>query len=899
MSATDELQRFLSQPQNLSSPLPKNNPIAVAHAALQHLRDTGDPSFLFLRSIVEITSDINCNSIDLHKQELLFHCITGFRHVLLHRWSTIFVMVTPAGELGKEFCGICRDYLLELGMNRSKFISKPVAMACLSASASFWKRSWDMSLSSPDQNRGLTASQNSTLETTLHSLINMIQTSSPSISNHRVSDINMLFSKLEEIISYPINQNYDTNDDTIILKSVMASSFLSTLIAEFAGTSRSTMSYYNLSLEHHRKLCLLFQDECGLDQILQLGMKVLGGVIHRLLHESSSVSSIKLMDLAASVISMIGDTISWDFHAGGWSDNQNLISSHSSTSLIHLPIKWRDTIINPDFLRALFSLYSSLQQSSDKSYNRISSQHSIRQLILILSSLTGKIFTPDTRKGYAEYLVDGTLSILSSILPSIQSNLQEDGVEVVDMCCILSRIVSNFKLKILYQLKSFENLIIAISLVGCEILKRQLIECQRVEGNLEEILDEGWEWREEAWNHLLEGSVMIAEDERMFVVAKLDGEQKEKVLKDALASKLSAPLYTTYVTTRIEIARLEERFRTINADDVDEIREQISEVNLEEQMVAAACLGRLNVAYAIQCLTNIWGQMSPRLHVLFETSSPTGEMTPDAASLLEEACLFIICLCHLLTDDNTGETPLIPSTIVEACMIDETKAVIVNIIQSLISLAEYHASRIVQYPHNPNLSPFLGKTILWFFHRWASSYILPSISEYSDVANGKDGILSVWSSNSNNASDTISVVSFCVNLCLHYYCYWPQEVALQRNATKLMVTLAQRGVDCRRLVIHTVPFAQLVALHAITAGAWHGASDAELDMAASNYSNISQNVSRDLVKGYQRISYEGRGKALQGLLGCCCDDDQKSMVFYECCLHSVQTSFSNLVQALR
>lgn len=907
MSAIAELQHFLSQippPSSSSSkattPPSPTNPIAIAHAALQHLRDSGDPTFLFLRTLIEISSDANHSSthstMDPHRQELLFHCVTGFRHVLLHKWSTLHHI----GPMGREFCGYCRDYLMELGLRRSSNVSKAVGMACVNASASFWKRAWDPSVDTTNSPNAASSSsaEDAALANTLTSLVTMMNTSAPSLLQNRLGDKVALFTHLQTIITYPIQT---VTDASVVPRSIMATSFLSTLMAEFAGTSRSTMSYYNLSLEVHRQFCNAFQEQFGLNQLLELSMNALSGAIQRLVQDSTSHY---LMELAAAIISLLGETLSWDFHGGNWNGSQSLTSISTSSTLIRPPLKWNKFVINPDFLRALFSLYSSLQQSppDNNSTHKLKVKHSIRQLILILSSLTGSIFpkeTPETRKGYAEFLVDGTLTILSSILPSIQSNSQEHGLEVVDMCCILSRLISNFKVTVLSQLASFENLIIAISSVGTEILNRQLSECQRVGGDLDEILDDGWEWREEAWNHLMEGSVMISEDCTSFIGGGLNGDQREKALKEVLGAKLSAPLYSTYITTRIEMLRLEEHFLTKNADDVDEVREQITEVNLEEQMEAAASLGRLNVSSSIQCLTSIWGRISSRLHALFESTATSVDVSPDAAALLEEACLLITCLCHILTDDNSGETPLIPLTIIEACTNNDTTTLVVNMIHSVVQVAEYHIARVAQHPNNPNLSPFLGKTLLWFFHRWVSSYIIPPLSEYSEVGNVQCGILTIWSTNAGNESGISSVINFCVKLCLYYYCYWPQEIAVQRNATKLMLALAQRGVECRRFVMNTTPFEQLVALHAVTAGAWHGASDAELDQAISNYNNICQNLSKDLVKGYLRISYEGRGKVLQGILSCCCDDDQKAMLLYECCLRSVQSSFSNLVQALR
>lgn len=916
MSAILELQHFLTQPPP-SSNITKtnnNNPIQIAHAALQHLRDSGDTNFLFLRTIIELTStssNNNSNISDSDKEELLFHCVTGFRHVLLHQWN---LYVDGAEDVGIEFCSICRDYFLALGLNSCvsssspNSVSKTVGMASLNAAASFWKRSWAAGCKSSIKKRNInkqSALTDHQCKEKIVSIINMMNNDSSFLLQHRTQSRIDVLSYIGSILSSAGTGTHDLETQ----KSIMACSFLSTLVAEFSGSTKSTTSYYNLSVEKHRQLCLEFQESFGLDQTLEICMKSLGISVQALANNVTTLQK-QQIQLCTGLLALMGETLSWDFSSGGWNDSSKLYSSLSNTS-IRPPVKWRNYIVHPDFLRALFALYTlpSITQQKGEPVN-VEFKHSIRQAILVLASVSGPIITEDmeTTKGYAQFLAEGTLGILSTILPSIQSQNQDDGVEVVDMCSILTRLVCTFKLQLLSQLDNqvvFEQFIAAMSSVGCEILKHQLTECQRVGGDIEMILDDGWLWRQDAFNQILEGAVILAEDSFLFMGEGTAGDARANAVKGLLSTNLSVPLYTTYVSTCIQISHLEEYYLTTNSDDVDEIREQISEMNLEEQMEAVAALGRLNIMASVDCLFKIWSEISPQLRALFDSSSNLHDITPEAAALLEKSCILVTCLCHLLTDDNSGETPLIPAAIIEASKDKQTLLMIIEMIHSIKSLAEYHATKIVENPGNPNLSPFLGKTIVWFFRRWVSAYILPPFSTY----NGEDtkyGILAVWSNSTSNFTEnnvphgltTDAIITFCLNLCLHYYCYWPQEVQVQSNATDLLVTLYKRGKGCREKVINTLPFEQLVALNAVTASVWHSAPDTELDASVTKYSNICSNLSRNLIKGYQRISYESRAGILQALLGCCSDDNQRAHIFFECCLHSVQSSFANLIQLL-
>ena len=78
----------------------------------------------------------------------------------------------------------------------------------------------------------------------------------------------------------------------------------------------------------------------------------------------------------------------------------------------------------------------------------------------------------------------------------------------------------------------------------------------------------------------------------------------------ALASEL-APLYGPYCMCRVQMSCMEEHYIAKQEEELDEIREEISAVGLEEEMASAASLGRLNVYGSMTTLSGMFQQDMP------------------------------------------------------------------------------------------------------------------------------------------------------------------------------------------------------------------------------------------------------------------------------------------------
>mmetsp|Transcript_839 Transcript_839/g.1941 ORF Transcript_839/g.1941 Transcript_839/m.1941 type:complete len:1304 (-) Transcript_839:31-3942(-) len=927
-SATDELRALLSAPP---PPTPPNDaaattdPRQLAFLALQRLRDGGDPQFLFLRTLIELTaksgvssSDINTSTptsttttataMNASDEELCFHCVGGLRYVMLHKWLTY----------AADFRDTTRDWLVTLGLcGDGRVIPRTVANACLGCAASLWKRGWLSSSnnggSGSNSDGGVSGEQKGAVmvenaEAQAH-LVGMMM----SHAQHRPSRVasqGELFQLAESLMSRPFASAAGGggafNDTSTVYTATQASALLINLLGEIGGTSNS--GAYNLPLEAHRRIHSDFEAVSnGLDATLHLSMTCLGGAVRTLTDARTNQQDIGegMIGLCASIVALTVETLSWEFGAGSSRSSFVLGEGRGggAATVIRPPERWRESIVRPDFLGAVFTVYTAVRDKADGKNKELS--HKIRQLLLILSSVSGIIYeNREQRQAYAGFLVDGCLNVLALLHQeaigdgsTYDESLAE--TETVDLCGMVARIVATFHIEGLCELPSFGNLLGAVAAVGNDLLQKSLSECERAKGDIDDM--EGIEWRREALSHLLDAAVLLADDPWLLG----GGGDAARASEAALATYLS-PLYGTYISVRTRMASLEEHYATLNSEDLDEIREEISEVAAEEEMVAASSLGRLNVPAAVASLSALLNDCLPRLKTLFEAaigsvSTPEGGISPDAAALLEEARLLVVCITHLLTDDNVGEAPMIPEAIIRASRPDDknsdsTVAAVGLVVTSLMQLAEYQASMVAANTSDPRLSPLLSKTMLWFFNRWAPAYILATSLEYGRDGQSHSRIVGAWSSQESASS----AINFCSTLCLHYHCYWPQEKQVQEAASLLSLNLAKRGTTMRSVMIKCSSLAKLAAMHTFTASLCHNCASTEVAAATANAHAAGRDLSEDMVRGYCRLPYADRANILTGLLVASSDVGEQGggSMFNEGCLLPVQNSFSSLVQAI-
>jgi hypothetical protein len=900
-SAAAELQHLLSIPvppspsaaANSASQASQsnNNPHAIAHAALQRLRDSGDEHFLFLRTVIEL-----CSCLNKQNEELLFHCITGCRQVILYQWnhySPFFLMYLKGFfiTLGHQFGG--------------QAASRTVRLACYTTAVSFWKRSWndDENDQSNNDNNNNNKFHPSTARPEEHALLQAMEAAVPTATSTTTASSPTtlktkqdLFQYLEHLFSQQQHDNAaTTNNNNHTIEA--AATFTTCLVGEFAGKSAVT---YRLPLEYHKQAHRSFEKNGALNTCLKLAMQALSQTVQHISETSNQQGQGQItwnVPQALAVVQLTTDVIGWEFGLAAWDTGSIGASTISnSTRMLRPPVEWREYLGRPDFVGAVFYVHELVAATSRLSGAGHGHGHgghggdekvvvlaqNLRQVLLLLASLSGPMFVDAAqRQLFASFILQGTLQLLQS---STSTDLSEEPPELLDTFQLISRLIANFRLSTLVELPTLLPLLQGLEAVGNRLLSDNVKECEAARGDVECM--EHREWREEALGLLLDCTVQLCGDPWLLY----SGSEASRKNAQVSLSAVLGPLYEGFVRCRTRMASLEEHYLVSNEADLDEVKEEIVATDMEEEMAAVSTLGRLNLSAAISCLSALFSQTMPQLQSLWEGD---GQVTPETAALLEQARLLTMYVAQLLTDDNAGESPAIPDAVVMACQEDESlTSSIVSAVQALVQFADMQVHKIAENPSNVRLSPLLAKSFLWFLSRWAPAYVYPVDYGSSNTANP---LIREWST----PEKAQQVISFCISLCMYYQCYWPHERQVQESAGNLLLLLAKRDGQVRSSMVSSPPIYQMVRFHCLTAGIRHSVSESEFEVIVRDKVGNDALPAMDMIWGYQCLSYVDKARVLTSLLVATSNSkDSTANAMLNGLLKTIHDAFTSLVNAL-
>lgn len=883
-SATTQLEQVLTIPPASLHPHQHNNAIAVAYAALEYLRDSGDDQMLFLRTILEQGTTFSAD-----KEELFFHCITGCRQVFLWQWTKKYSLA---------FLRTVRDYFMVAGHALSKngttstagrigiSDSRTCRLALYTASAAFWKREWN-NLSENEKKEAKSAP-----DTSLHSAEQTL-----------VEQMKANLSSLPLLYTYKDLFHYlDALFDPAHNLLWQAAAFTHCLVSEFSGKSAVS---YRLPLEFHKIAHRSFERESNaLNRSLRWAMSALGHVVSSLItavnshqHQAQESNFLLLTAQAQEVVFLTMEVLGWEFGLLAWADT-SLAAMTASRFIIRPPIEWGDCLGRTDLLPALYHVHNVvMHQASNTSWTNAAQQscvelaRNLRQLLLQLASLSGPIFLDtEIRKNYAKYHTEGALHLLERSTTVLAGGGGDPtatpaGGMLVDTLQLVSRLIANFRLASLVEFPSLLPLLQGVTACGSKTLTDQVQDCEQAEGDIESL--EHGEWREEVLTLVLECCTLLCIDPYILY----SGSEESRKQAQASLSGVLGPLYTQFIVCRTRMAGMEEHFLVRNDQETDDLKEEILENFLEEELTSVSTMGRLNLSAAIACLSAVFGQTMPELQSLWEAHANT--VTPETAALLEKSRLLTMYICYLLTDRNKGESPCIPDAVIVACQENQAlTSEVAAAVQAVFQFANAQATKISEAPTNRRLSPMLAKSFLWFFYRWAPAYVYPSDYGHSTSSNR---IVQEWSTPDKSQE----VVDFCISLCLCYQCYWPQEGQVQQSAAELLMALAKRGGKVRAAVAASPRFHQMVHFHILTAGVSHSVPPQDLEAIVRSKVTSSGLPSMSMVWGYQRLPYIDRARILTAILVACSDSsDEKSNVMISNSLNAIHETFLALVHGV-
>ncbi|GKY91424.1 hypothetical protein MPSEU_000114700 [Mayamaea pseudoterrestris] len=834
-SATQQLQHFLTVlPPNVTN-IDPNNRIAVAHAALEYLRQSGDADWLFLRCLVEFQT---------RDEELLFHCITGCRQVLLWKYQR---------SCSSPLMTVLRGSFISMAEQKFQF-SRTLQLACLNTSVVLWKRAWkDDAAAAIDI--AMSAVQNPMEQALLQQITANLQ-------------LPPLLSTPDDLLNYLQQHWFQVNP-------TLAALFCSQLIGEMSGKSAVS---YRLPLEFHQKVHSIFEKK-HLLQCLNMALKALEQVVSQVLNNNQS-TALTLPEQTLAVVQLVIDILTWEFGLAAWSTSSFGALASLTRTLLRPPIEWKEHLARPELVRAVFETHARVMAAQSESSPLAML---LRQLILQLASLAGPMFVQadDIKRQYAECLLQGSLQLLQS--PGVM--LPESAL-LPDTLGIISRIVFNFRLATLMELQlqpTLVSLLQGLASIGMTVLHDQLLDCQQAQGDIDGM--QFYDWREGIISIVVECGVTLCGDPWLLYT----GTDESRQHACESLSQVLGPLYEAFVSCRTKMAAIEEHYQVTHEEDLDELKEDILEGSMDEELTAVSSMGRLNLSLALACLSARFGETMPKLQAFWEG---TGNVSAEIAALLEEARMLSMFACHLLTDENKGEKAAIPDAIVIAAdRYPNLTIEIAGAVNAMVQFADAQAKKIASNPNNLRLSPMLSRSFLWFFRRWAPAYVYPSDGESSR----NSLLLQNWS----NSESAQQIISFCVDLCLQYQCFWPQEKILQASASSLLQSFADKTGPVRQALVASPSFQQLVRFHCLTGDMRHFASHAEFDAIIKTKLGQDQLHLLNLVWGYQRLPYNDKAGILTVILVACSDttDNTANAMITES-MKVVHDGFTSLVNAL-
>ncbi|CAM9529597.1 unnamed protein product [Chrysoparadoxa australica] len=567
---------------------------------------------------------------------------------------------------------------------------------------------------------------------------------------------------------------------------LVVSEFALGLIREFTSTKCSSVA---LPRELHRKAHSAF-DSLGLNETLGLAMELLSGV-------SSVVGGEESMETTSTVVQLCAEVLSWEFvPLEPW-------QIPSAQQLVSPGIRWREYLVRPDILEAVFRVYDKVRSSAMGT----SLPHSMRQLLLQFSSISGDIFDGPTQKcAYGGFLVEGVAKVLAAPL-TVQNKgkgvtewqfAEAQASEALGMTSIALRLIGNMGLKQLASLGSFQSLIGQLRSLTFKVLT----ESTKAAQEQEDLADC---WAMECFDLLLEAWVLLVDDREM-----KEGGSPELV---AAMVEVAYPIFEQYVGNRLAISRTEAAAGVGEEEQNEE--EEIGSADLNEQLCSASCLGRLAPSKALKALTAHLRQLSRGVVEMVEAAKAQGApgLPPHAEGLLEEVRVLVLLCGHLVADEDEGETPLIPEALLEGLRLDSDVVIALSEMVAFLGQmleAELKQLVAVSQQHLQLLSPYLSEALLWFFRRWAHTYLMPNLTFYGDgalpsslidtfgMANPPPRLAGSNGSTQSPQASSLANHSMCNMLnavqlteaifsaCWTFLCFWPSEHSLCDAALEVL-----------------------------------------------------------------------------------------------------------------
>ncbi|KAJ4933592.1 hypothetical protein JOQ06_030418 [Pogonophryne albipinna] len=456
---------------------------------------------------------------------------------------------------------------------------------------------------------------------------------------------------------------------------------------------------------------------------------------------------------------------------------------------------WREALLDTRVMDLFFTLlcllscvHRKIREDSDMAQDSL-------QCLAQLASMHGPVFPDEgAQVSYLAHLVEGLLSMINGI--------EIEDSEAMGISNIISNLITMFPRTCLTALPSdlFTSFINCLTLLTCSFGRSAA---------LEEVLDKDDMVYMEAYDKLLESWLTLVQDEEHFPRGCFV-QPAIQVFNSYIQCHLAAPDGTRNLSVNGISSHEEEEINELQEDDRELFCDQLSSIGM---------LGRVAADHCIPLLTNLLEDRVTRLHGqlqrtqqhLMATSDPESMDRKVLDDLYEDIHWLILVSGYVLADDCQGETPLIPSEVMEFSIKHSTEVDINTTLQILGSPGEKASSipgcnrtdsvirllsavlrtsevesRATRASLTGLLSPQMGKDIMWFLRRWAKTYLLVDEKLYEQIS---IPLITAFGADTEGAQ---WIVGYLLEKVINNLSVWSSEPGLANDTVELLVTLVEK-----------------------------------------------------------------------------------------------------------
>ncbi|KAF5273427.1 hypothetical protein FQA39_LY07444 [Lamprigera yunnana] len=529
---------------------------------------------------------------------------------------------------------------------------------------------------------------------------------------------------------------------------------------------------------------------------------------------------------------------------------ESVYEADQSPSL-RLGASWKEVILTPQILPMVFEIYWKVREQETL-------MHQVLTWLVQLASLNGGVMSSDdVRLEYLNSYMENFLKILGMI------NLNFKEKEVLGISNIVKKIQLFFGQDFLKLPQALQELYLSnLTHITC---------CFAETAKLEEAQSDD-RFFNEAFDNMLEAWTGIF--------------QECSSGSDSLLYQSAIRIFNTYLQCHLappDGSRLQEK-------DCEEIEdnEDNDRIRYRDQLQIIGIFGRIVPSHCLPILFRLLEDRGNKLKTHFQTMQNRTMTLNDSQmldNLFEDIHWILLISGHVLCMDSDGETPMIPSEIMQYSLeqFDKSEANLQATLNVLASINEiiFEIDAINQCDHTIRIfsdvlklcmlestaghaklghfmSPEVGCSLMWFVKRWCLSYLLPTENFYQEISPLIIGALG------RDTEGSTFIINFILRKIQINICQFSSEPILLQDTVDLFADI--------------VCVKQKSAYIVKTEGLWNLVKmQSELEVGL-----LPQNIRRGLYKGFV-------------LAGSSLNVSEALSEYYGRILKPIETRFKNLV----